>query len=57
SSVFFGTSPEFEVALYTLCFLVRPGRGCRCRMNGQKISILTNKDVRSGFIRTAYPNS
>lgn len=57
SSVFLGTSPEFEIAVYTLCFMVNPGKSCQCRMNGQTIPIATHRFGGSNFlVGSAYLN-
>ncbi|XP_067666076.1 uridylate-specific endoribonuclease B-like [Haliotis asinina] len=36
---FVGTSPEFDMALYTVCGLVRPNKHCDVTINGQNITI------------------
>jgi hypothetical protein len=36
-----GTSPEFELALYTLCFFTRPTAECECKVNIRKIVVTT----------------
>jgi len=43
STMFIRTSPEVEVALYTLCLLTRPGTNCPIRLNGinQEITVHT----------------
>lgn len=56
SSFFVGTSPELEIALYTICFKLRPNKGCKMSFNGTSFSILTHtmdhEDKRS--IASAY---
>jgi poly(U)-specific endoribonuclease len=57
SSVFIRTSPETEVALYTLCLLTRMGSGCPIRL-GSVQSTMTAWDM-TGLPKTigsAYPN-
>ncbi|XP_001603664.1 poly(U)-specific endoribonuclease homolog [Nasonia vitripennis] len=41
SSMFLGTPPEFEMALYTLCFFARPNKGCNVLLGNEKITIQT----------------
>ncbi|CRK98902.1 CLUMA_CG012182, isoform A [Clunio marinus] len=58
SSFFIGTSPELEMALYTLCFHMRPNRSCRMTCDGIPFSITTyslTHDNRK-FVATAYVN-
>ena len=54
TSIFFGTSPEFDLALYTLCFLVNPEKSCSCRINGQEISIATHGYSGGRYVGSAY---
>ncbi|CAK1602136.1 unnamed protein product [Parnassius mnemosyne] len=56
-TMFVGTSPELETALYTLCFMARPDRPCRLRYNNVPFTIQT-KTLKSDnilLIDTAYP--
>lgn len=41
NSIFIGTSPEFEIALYTLCFMTKADKACNVSLNGQKVNIRT----------------
>lgn len=41
-SMFVGTSPELEMALYTVCFLVHADEKCQVRMAGKHFSIRTH---------------
>lgn len=40
-SMFIGTSPELEIALYSVCFLLRADKICPLKMNGNKFIIRT----------------
>ncbi|KAK0098906.1 hypothetical protein PV326_000067 [Microctonus aethiopoides] len=57
TSMFIGTSPELEMALYTVCFFVRPDQTCPVQLGGSKFNIVThkfryrNKDL----VGSAYP--
>ncbi|XP_028156220.1 poly(U)-specific endoribonuclease homolog [Ostrinia furnacalis] len=56
-TMFVGTSPELETALYTLCFMARPDRPCKLRFNNIPFTIQT-KTIRADnlpVIDTAYP--
>lgn len=56
-TMFVGTSPELETALYTLCFMARPDRPCKLRYNNVNFVIQT-KTIRSDnlpLIDTGYP--
>jgi len=57
SSLFIRTSPEVEIALYTLCLLTRMGTGCPVQRNGVQAT-MTAWDM-TGLPKTigsAYPN-
>ncbi|GBP28131.1 Poly(U)-specific endoribonuclease homolog [Eumeta japonica] len=41
-SMFVGTSPELEMALYTLCFVTRADRDCRLKLASQNVDIVTH---------------
>jgi len=41
SSMIVGTSPEFEIALYTLCFVARPNKKCTVSYGGATRTIQT----------------
>ncbi|XP_050681395.1 endoribonuclease CG2145-like [Leptidea sinapis] len=56
-TMFVGTSPELEMALYTLCFMARPDRPCKLRYNNVPFTIQT-KTLKADnviLIDTAYP--
>uniref|UniRef100_A0A1B6HJW4 EndoU domain-containing protein n=1 Tax=Homalodisca liturata TaxID=320908 RepID=A0A1B6HJW4_9HEMI len=40
-SIFVGTSPELELALYTVCYFARPNNKCFLRLNGKPLYIQT----------------
>jgi hypothetical protein len=39
SSIFIGLSPELEMALYTVCVLLKPNDACTVSLGGKKIDI------------------
>ncbi|XP_078544728.1 uridylate-specific endoribonuclease-like isoform X3 [Lissotriton helveticus] len=60
-SSFIGSSPEFDFAMYSLCFIARPGRSCKVSLGGHPLSIQTYTWTKSSYgdgrnyIATAYP--
>ncbi|KAL4712706.1 hypothetical protein ACJJTC_008003 [Scirpophaga incertulas] len=40
-SVIIGTSPELEIALYTLCFVTRADNDCNLKLSGKNVNIAT----------------
>ncbi|XP_067933031.1 uridylate-specific endoribonuclease D-like [Watersipora subatra] len=54
NSMFIGTSPEYELAVYTVCFFARPNQKCSFGMNGNLVTIqvYVNYDKSLG---SAYP--
>ncbi|XP_063974333.1 endoribonuclease CG2145-like isoform X2 [Diachasmimorpha longicaudata] len=58
TTMFIGTSPELEMALYTVCFFVRSEQPCPVSLGGSKFNIITHKIKRSGsdLIGSAYPD-
>ncbi|XP_075447817.1 uridylate-specific endoribonuclease isoform X2 [Ascaphus truei] len=60
-SQFIGSSPEFDFAVYSLCFITRPGRICKVSLGGHSLSIQTYTWTQTSygngkkFIATAYP--
>lgn len=57
SSFFIGTPPEIEIALYTVCFHVKPGKSCRFYTKGKTFSIQTYvmKSQGNNLVASAYP--
>lgn len=57
TTLFVGTSPELEMALYTVCFYARPDGNCPMSLGGTKFDIVTSKFKYKGkeMIETAYP--
>ncbi|XP_050346584.1 endoribonuclease CG2145-like [Nymphalis io] len=56
-SMFIGTSPELEMALYTLCFVTRADKDCKLKLGTKDVEIVThNFRYRSkNYIGSAYP--
>lgn len=57
TSMFIGTSPELEMAIYTVCFFARPDQTCPVSLGGTKFNIMTHKFRYRGkdLIGSAYP--
>ena len=58
SSMFVGTSPEFELALYTLCWFSRPNSRCPIKLGGHLLSVQTYEQVNvfgKKLVTAAYP--
>ncbi|KAM6214678.1 uridylate-specific endoribonuclease isoform 1-T1 [Rhynchocyon petersi] len=59
-SAFVGSSPEFEFALYSLCFIARPSKVCHLSLGGYPLAIQTYTWTKSTYgngkkyIATAY---
>ncbi|XP_059575035.1 uridylate-specific endoribonuclease C [Alligator mississippiensis] len=62
-SLFIGSSPEFEMAVYTLCFKARPDRLCTLSLAGKRAQIQTyswaNTEYGPGrhYLASSYPFS
>lgn len=57
STIFIGTPPELEIAVYTLCFFVKPNKRCRVSFAGVNFSVQTYL-IASGqekLVGSAYP--
>lgn len=59
SSLLIGASPELEIALFTICFLSRPNRGCKVGYNNVPITVLTHSYNHNGktYVGSAYVNA
>lgn len=57
SSMFIGTSPEFELGIYTICWYARPNTLCPIVLNSKKLKIQTYDIGYNGqkYVATAYP--
>ncbi|XP_035676512.1 uncharacterized protein LOC118415793 isoform X2 [Branchiostoma floridae] len=53
SSFFVGTSPEFELALYTVCFLAGGGERTEVVLGGKMVTIVTEE--LDGHLGSCYP--
>jgi len=51
ASMMIGTSPEFELALYTTCLLARGSEKCSVRLGGQPVTITTHVFDRPGGVK------
>ncbi|XP_017271325.1 poly(U)-specific endoribonuclease-A [Kryptolebias marmoratus] len=62
-SAVIGCSPEFDLAIYSLCYIARPGKHCYLSLGGKELIIQTytwnNSSYGDGkkFIGSAYPVS
>uniref|UniRef100_H3DAR4 Uridylate-specific endoribonuclease n=1 Tax=Tetraodon nigroviridis TaxID=99883 RepID=H3DAR4_TETNG len=62
-SAVIGCSPEFDLALYSLCYIARPGKQCRLSLGGKELVIQTytwdNSTYGDGkkFIGSAFPST
>ncbi|XP_077054456.1 uridylate-specific endoribonuclease A isoform X1 [Siphateles boraxobius] len=60
-SAFIGCSPEFDLAIYSLCYITRPGKRCYVSLGGQSLGIQTYTWDKSSYgdgkkyIASAYP--
>lgn len=56
-TVFVGTTPELEMALYTLCFLAKPNSRCPVQLAGKRFQIQTWTQSYHGktLVGSAYP--
>lgn len=58
STVFVGTSPELEFALYTMCFFARPNNPCPVSLGGTEFTIYVSRINYFGkdILISAYPD-
>lgn len=58
TSLFVGTSPELEMALYTMCFYTRPNYPCPIKLGGKEFVIIANRANYFGkdILVSAYPD-
>ncbi|KAM6948090.1 uridylate-specific endoribonuclease A [Lycodopsis pacificus] len=62
-SAVIGCSPEFDFALYSLCYITRPGKQCRLSLGGKELIIQTytwdNSSYGDGkkYIGSAFPST
>lgn len=56
-SMFIGTSPELEIALYSTCFILRADKVCPLKMSGNRFVIrtFTYKYRGKNMIGSAFP--
>lgn len=56
SSMFIGTSPEFEMGVYTLCWIARPdSSSCPMSFGGKKVPVTTwTIGSSKQFVASAY---
>uniref|UniRef100_A0A8D2PJB0 Uridylate-specific endoribonuclease n=1 Tax=Zosterops lateralis melanops TaxID=1220523 RepID=A0A8D2PJB0_ZOSLA len=54
-SLLVGSSPEFDLALFTLCFLTRPDRQCQVSLGGEAATIQTYTWEKQRLVASAYP--
>ncbi|CAL4127261.1 unnamed protein product, partial [Meganyctiphanes norvegica] len=55
TTMFIGTSPELELALYTVCFRLMPGKHCPLQMKKKQFELLTMDYQNKGVISVAKP--
>ncbi|KAG1685710.1 Poly(U)-specific endoribonuclease-B [Nymphon striatum] len=55
--MFIGTSPEFELALYTACFIIHPNSACSFVIDGVYIKVITYQLNYRGieYVATSFP--
>jgi len=57
-SMWLGTSPELELALYSVCFMSRPNKKCHVTLMGQDVYIQTWTESAGGatLVGSSYPD-
>ena len=53
-SAFFGTPPELDLALYTICAYTKPNANCRMKFGVKQFRIQTY--IQNGNIKSAFIN-
>jgi len=58
SSIFLGLSPELEMALYTLCALLKPNDTCKLKLADKTVDVMTHVFKINGkkYLGSAYPD-
>lgn len=53
-----GTSPELEIAIFTICFKLRPNKGCQMEFSGKSFTVTTHTFDHKGkrLLASAYVN-
>ena len=51
ASMMIGTSPEFELSLYTTCLLVRGDKDCRISLGGKQVEVTVHVFKRPRGVR------
>lgn len=56
-TMFIGTSPELEMALYTLCFVTRADNECKLKLGSNDVDIVSHtfRYRSKNLIGSAYP--
>ena len=57
ASMVVGTSPQLEMAVYTVCILTRPEKKCEVSLAGQRVAVTTHVFTRPGgvkYVASAY---
>lgn len=57
NSMFIGTSPELEIALYSLCFITRADNDCDLKLGNKDVKIVSHtfRYRSKNMIGSAYP--
>ena len=54
ANMLIGTSPELEIALYTICYRARPNTTCSVSYYGTEFQIRTGIALKDGALLSAY---
>ena len=57
-TMMYGTSPEFDIAMFTVCYYARKNGPCSFSINGHHVEVVTYDTTHGGghHIGTAYVN-